>query len=58
MYLYEYDEDSIEKGKEIPVKQNDHCMDALRYLIMGIWKLIKAMIPILKELEKEDDNDR
>lgn len=53
MYLYQYDEDSIEKGKEIPLKINDHCQDALRYLIMGIWKYLKVLLPILKEGEKE-----
>lgn len=57
MYLYEYDKDLLDKGKEVPVKQNDHCMDALRYLIMGIWKWIKQMIPVLQDLEKGDDND-
>lgn len=58
MYLYEYDKDLLDKGKEVPVKQNDHCEDALRYLIMGIWKWIKQMIPILQDLEKGDDNDQ
>lgn len=58
MYLYEYDEDLLEKGREIPVKQNDHCMDALRYLIMGIWKMIKQIIPVLHEIEKDDENDK
>lgn len=58
MYLYEYDKDLLDKGKEVPIKQNDHCMDALRYLIMGIWKFIKQILPILRDLEKgEDDND-
>ena len=57
MYLYEYDKDQLDKGKEIPIKKNDHCMDALRYLVMGIWKLIRQIIPILQNLEKGDDND-
>lgn len=57
MYLYEYDKDQLDKGKEIPIKKNDHCMDALRYLVMGIWKLIRQIIPILQSLEKGDDND-
>lgn len=47
MYLYEYDEDSIDKGKEVPVKTNDHCQDATRYLVMGIWKFLKVLLPIL-----------
>ena len=53
MYLYEYDEDSIEKGKEVPVKTNDHCQDALRYLVMGVWKYLRVILPILKEGEKD-----
>lgn len=56
-YTYGYDKDLLDKGKEIPVKENDHCMDALRYLIMGIWKYIKQIIPILKSLEKGEDDD-
>ena len=51
--MYEYDEDLLDKGKEEPVKQNDHCQDALRYLIMGIWKLIKRMLPVVGV----DEND-
>lgn len=47
MYLYEWDEDALEKGKEIPVKTNDHCQDATRYLIMGIWKYIKQLLPMI-----------
>lgn len=54
MYLYEYDKDSLDKGKEIPIKQNDHCQDALRYLIMGIWKYIKRLLPFIKEGDEED----
>lgn len=57
IYTYGYDKDLLDKGKEIPVKENDHCMDALRYLIMGIWKYIKQIIPILKDLEKGEDDD-
>ena len=53
MYLYEYDEKSIENGKEVPVKTNDHCQDGLRYLIMGIWSYLRALLPILKEGEKD-----
>lgn len=49
---YEYDKDSIEKGKEVPVKVDDHCMDAIRYLVMGMWSKLK---PYLPEDEKEPD---
>lgn len=43
--LYEYDKKSIEKGKEMPVKENDHACDALRYLVMGMWSKIKYFLP-------------
>jgi len=55
MYLYEYNADLLEKGKEEPVKINDHCQDATRYLIMGIWKYIRQMLPMLKV--GDDGND-
>ena len=48
---YEYDKDSIKKGKEEPVKIDDHCMDAIRYLVMGMWTKIKPWLPVL---ERED----
>ena len=50
--LYEYDKKSIEKGIEKPVKMDDHCMDAIRYLVMGFWSKIKRYLPIT---EKEDE---
>lgn len=53
MYMYGYDADLLEKGKEVPIKQNDHCEDATRYLIMGIWKFIKLLLPMLGD-EKND----
>ena len=43
---YEYDKDSIEKGKEEPVKIDDHCMDAIRYVVMGLWDKIKRWLPV------------
>lgn len=46
MGLYQYDPKSIEKGKEEPLKVNDHCEDAMRYLIMGMWKQIVHMLPM------------
>lgn len=48
---YEYDKDSIEKGKEEPIKIGDHCMDGIRYLVMGMWTKIKRWLPML---ERED----
>lgn len=52
---YEYDKKSIERGKEVPVKVDDHCMDAIRYLVMGFWKKMKHWLPV-KEYEKEYRN--
>lgn len=49
---YEYDKASIKKGKEIPIKIDDHCMDALRYLVMGLWKKLKYFLP---EGERDDE---
>lgn len=49
--LYEYDEKTIERGSEKPVKTEDHCMDAIRYLVMGMWSKIK---PYLPKGEKEE----
>lgn len=43
---YEYDKKSIEKGKEVPVKEKDHAMDAIRYAVMGAWDRIKYWLPI------------
>lgn len=47
MYQYEWDEELLDKGKEVPVKTNDHCQDGTRYLIMGFWKYIKQLLPML-----------
>ena len=44
-YLYEYDQDKLDKGKEEPIKENDHCSDAERYTIMGIWQYIRQILP-------------
>lgn len=50
--LYEYDKKLLEKGKEVPVKLNDHCLDATRYLVMGFWNRVKRFLP--KEEREED----
>lgn len=42
---YEYDPKSIESGKEKPIKIDDHCCDAWRYLVMGFWNKIKYFLP-------------
>ena len=52
--LYSYDTKSIDKGKEVPVKENDHCLDAWRYLIMGLWKYIKRFLPAGEDKENVD----
>lgn len=49
--LYEYDKDAIERGKEVPVKVNDHACDALRYVVMGLWKKLKYFLP---KAERDD----
>lgn len=46
MGLYQYDARSIEKGKEVPVKESDHAEDGTRYLCMGIWRMIVYMLPV------------
>ena len=53
---YEYDKKSIEKGKEVPVKEDDHCMDAIRYVVMGAWKKLKHWLP-KAEIEGTDFGD-
>lgn len=52
--LYEYDRKSIERGKEEPVKINDHCMDATRYAVMGAWNWLKGWLPEEPHEEKID----
>lgn len=45
MSLYEWNKDLLDKGKEVPIKENDHCQDGFRYLVMGLWKYIKMFLP-------------
>ena len=52
--LYEYDKKSIERGREEPVKQDDHGMDAIRYLVMGLWSKIKNYLPV-RDKEEEPE---
>lgn len=49
MGLYQYDEKSVERGKEEPLKINDHCQDASRYAVMGMWKKIKHFLPVSEQ---------
>lgn len=53
MGIYQYDPKSIEKGKEVPLKVNDHAEDAWRYLTVGMWKQIVFMLPVS---ERGDEN--
>lgn len=46
MEVYAYDPKSIERGKEEPVKIDDHCADAERYLVQGMWTKIKHWLPV------------
>lgn len=46
MGLYEYDPKSVARGKEEPLKVNDHCQDATRYVTMGMWHLINQFLPV------------
>lgn len=46
--LYQYDSKSIAKGKEEPLKEEDHCCDGTRYLCMGVWNHIKHFLPMLE----------
>lgn len=50
-YLYSYDKDLLDKGKEEVIKDHDHCMDAKRYAVMGLWKYIKQLLPLLEKEE-------
>ena len=52
---YAYDPKSIEKGKEEPIKLDDHCSDAERYLVMGMWAKIRHWLPAG---EQDDDEKR
>lgn len=52
--LYQYDPKSIERGEEVPLKINDHCCDALRYLVMGMWGRIRFMLPPIERGEDDD----
>lgn len=31
--LYMWDEDAANRGEDVPIKENDHCMDAVRYYV-------------------------
>ena len=50
--LYKYNKDLLDKGKEDVIKTDDHCMDALRYYIMGMWRYLKFLLPITERGDK------
>jgi phage terminase large subunit len=31
--LYSWDKKAADNGEDAPIKQNDHCMDAIRYFV-------------------------
>lgn len=49
MGLYEYDEKAAQHGKEVPLKENDHCQDGTRYLVNGAWKKIRKFLPLTEQ---------
>lgn len=51
-YQYKWNEDLLDKGREEPIKAFDHCSDAERYAIMGIWKYIRQLLPFIDVEEK------
>ncbi|MBS6195471.1 MAG: PBSX family phage terminase large subunit [Clostridiales bacterium] len=51
--MYQYDEKSVEKGNEVPLKVEDHAADACRYLIMGMWRMIAYMLPATERGENQ-----
>lgn len=52
-YQYKWNEDLLDKGREEPVKEHDHCSDAERYAIMGMWNYIRRLLPFIDIEEKE-----
>lgn len=53
--IYEYDKKLLERGKEEPVKIDDHAMDAIRYGTMGAWKYLKQWLPKWDEEDYETE---
>lgn len=44
--LYAYDPKSIDRGEEKPIKDNDHDMDAIRYLVMQVYPVMRNLLNI------------
>lgn len=56
-YLYEWNKDLLDKGREEPVKDNDHCCDAERYAVMGVWKFIRQLLSTILLDDKGGEED-
>lgn len=41
---YRWDPKAQERGEDVPIKQNDHCMDAFRYFVNGNRQMIMHML--------------
>lgn len=57
MYQYMYNKDLLDKGREEPIKDHDHCEDATRYLCMGFWQYIRQMLPNISDKTTEKDTE-
>ncbi|WP_286669395.1 PBSX family phage terminase large subunit [Thomasclavelia cocleata] len=44
--LYRYNKELLDKGREDVIKTDDHCMDAFRYYVMGMWRYLKFLLPV------------
>lgn len=42
--FYEWNSDKVDKGKEEPIKELDHALDAMRYSVMHNWKYLEREI--------------
>lgn len=51
---YRYDERSIERGDEKPIKDFDHSMDGIRYLIMYVYNTYKRRLGIIDDEEMSE----
>ena len=55
MYQYVYNKDLLDRGKEVPVKDKDHCLDGCRYLCQGFWQYIKQLLPNISDKSTEGE---
>ncbi|QIK70848.1 PBSX family phage terminase large subunit [Erysipelothrix sp. HDW6C] len=52
--MYQYNPLLLDKGIEKPLKENDHDMDGIRYLVMEQHKYMKRIRPLLANEERSD----